>query len=510
MYKNRILNNKKLTITLFTFLFLTSIIFTIIQAGFVLKNDYDKSIKLVEKSINQIKNNRLESISMSIWQLDNSQLEIIIDSLLKLPGITYIEITETNSKPISYGKKKEKYIIEDTFDLTYKNLEKDKLGTVYVQGSYEESINKIYKEIIEKILIETLKVFSIAFILIFIVQKLIIRHLADMANYTVNLDTKRLSIPLILDKKVDEKNPDFIDIVANAINTMRENLISDIQKQAKQKAHLELTNKKLEEEIRIRTKIEQDALAQKERIQKQYNTIVKLTLDEKFFTKSFKEGIYFLLKECTKTLGVDRVSYWQFENKENLRCTYRYILDQDLHVEEDKVISTSKLPKFIDTLKKHKVIDAYDVYTDKRTVEYNKESMKKAGIKSMLDVSINFHGDMYGVIVFDTIKKQKMWTQDEISFVSRISDQISNLLLINEWKKIKDEITELNNSLEKTVEKRTKELKENIKNLKLTQKQLVESEKMASLGGLVAGVAHEINTPVGISLTGITQHKYKV
>jgi len=508
MPTNKIINNKKLTITLFSFLFLISIIFTIIQTGFILKNDYDRSIKLVNKSINQIKDTRIESISMAIWQLDNSQLEIIIDSILKLPGITYIEIKENNSNIISNGEKKQKYIIEENIDLVHKNIESNTLGTIYVQGSYEDSIDKIYNKMIEKIAIETLKVFSITFILIFIVQKLIIRHLGDMANYTTNLDTKKLSIPLILNKKVDKKNPDSIDIVVNAINTMRENLISDIEKQAKQKTNLELTNTKLEEEIRIRTKIEQDALAQKERIQKQYNTIVKLTLDEEFFSKSFKEGIYFLLKECTKTLGVDRVSFWVFEGKNDLRCTYRYLSDQDLHVDENKVIKISKLTKFISYLKKHRVLDAYDVYTDQRTSEYNQDDMKKVGVKSMLDVSINFHDNMYGIIGFDTLKNKKMWTQDEITFVSRVSDQISNLLLINEWKKVKDEITDINNSLEFTVDMRTKELKENIENLKITQNQLVESEKMASLGGLVAGVAHEINTPVGISLTGITHFQH--
>lgn len=68
-----------------------------------------------------------------------------------------------------------------------------------------------------------------------------------------------------------------------------------------------------------------------------------------------------------------------------------------------------------------------------------------------------------------------------------------------------ESLARLNASLEERVERRTAQLADANRRLQEEQDKLLEAEKMASLGRMVAGFAHEVNTPIGIAVGAVSQ-----
>ncbi|MCU0547039.1 MAG: trifunctional serine/threonine-protein kinase/ATP-binding protein/sensor histidine kinase [Oscillatoriaceae cyanobacterium Prado104] len=127
--------------------------------------------------------------------------------------------------------------------------------------------------------------------------------------------------------------------------------------------------------------------------------------------------------------------------------------------------------------------------------------------KSILCTPLIHQGKLSGILYLENNLTTNAFTPDRLEVLQLLSSQIAISI---ENAQLYANLQEFNHNLEQLVQQRTSELSETLDDLKSAQNKLVESEKMASLGGLVAGVAHEINTPIGIGITAASLLAEKV
>jgi signal transduction histidine kinase len=106
-------------------------------------------------------------------------------------------------------------------------------------------------------------------------------------------------------------------------------------------------------------------------------------------------------------------------------------------------------------------------------------------------------------------KVKAPWVHQSVREINTLAENLK--FMSDEVQQRETSLRELNHELEDRVVKRTKELraankelKVSLRNLNLMKDELVEAEKLSALGALVAGVSHELNTPLGNALMAVS------
>lgn len=210
-----------------------------------------------------------------------------------------------------------------------------------------------------------------------------------------------------------------------------------------------------------------------------------------------------LCETMAQGLEVERASLWMLEaSGEAMRCIHLFDTREGGHQRfPGLLLEAHTYPRYFAALHAARSIVANDAVCHPDTAEFAHGYLDVLGISAMLDGPVRQHGRMVGILCAEHRGGPRNWTRGERSFLASLCDLYGRALTAADRREYRNRLEALNLTLEARVQERGAELQAALDRLDEARQALVARERFAALGELVAGIAHEINTPIGVIVT---------
>jgi PAS domain S-box-containing protein len=207
---------------------LFSSVITLLLTLLQLYLDYRRDAARIEQRVSEIGASYLSSLGEGLWNLDARQIELQVEGILRLPAIRFVEVREATDRPdpmvVSAGVHQADAAVHWEFPIfhTFRGAEQQ-LGVLTIEATLDEVYRRLLDTAIVILVSQGAKTFVVSFFILFIVHRLVTRHLVAIARFLTGYDLRLSPPPLRLERRPPQRADEF-DQLVEAFNGMSASL----------------------------------------------------------------------------------------------------------------------------------------------------------------------------------------------------------------------------------------------------------------------------------------------
>lgn len=251
---------------------LFSTLVTVVSTAIQLFLDYRRDINAIESRLDEVQSSSLGSLAGSLWHMDADQLRLQLDGLMRLPDMQAMEVREVHTGVtaplvVAVGSRSDHAALAREYALTYVDRGVTRtIGSFYVEVTLAQVYHRLLVTGLEILVGQGVKTFLVSLFTLYIVWRLVTRHLVDIAAVLDAYDVRQPIAALKLHRHRNTSDDELDRMVAafnglcisleRAYADLREAnaaLERDIESRKEAEAEIIRLNAVLEERVRQRT-----------------------------------------------------------------------------------------------------------------------------------------------------------------------------------------------------------------------------------------------------------------